>query len=828
MGRDRQLVGLWPVLLAVVSCLYSALLVWKVITAESLIDSSTRERLILDGARRATALADFLGERQSQAERLAESAEIEAYLASKALGMSDRYGLMAAIGMIEQHFAAVAGAARMRGHAGYRQISFLDDAGRLLSGYRDERSTGSYHFPDLSSIPGGVDVTPDGIVAVAPVHYKGRTAGTIATMGDISHLRRQLIVSADTSGNTSYLEFLLTLSGPVTPAVSEQPKFSKALIDALRDLPEGQLSSLSAVQSEMADGRNRWALRFPVGETGISLVTVVDSALFDGQIASRGTVLALMAVPVLLLLATALLEIERRRAVRLVSDNTGLEKEIARRSLLEDELRENGRRLESLTVALKISVERAEQASRSKSAFLSMISHEIRTPMNGILGMSQLLESDGLPDRKRAEYLRVLRESTQKLLSLLDDTIDISRAESGKFMLKAMPFSVHELVRDVITLLAAPAQTKKLQVSFRTLIPVVRHYEADAHRLQQMVTNLLSNAIKYTDRGSIVIEMIELPGGENGATALEISVSDTGVGLDPELLAKLFEPFTQGDQSITRRLGGAGLGLSIVRLIARSMGGDAGAASRPGGGSRFWFRVQVRCIEEKRSGQAEVKNPVRVPMPRSRHPFHVLIVNDAAGSHEFLTAEFDRYGLAWTCVTSGDEALRLVRTSAVFDLILMDLDIPDMDGWSCAQSIRAWERKHGINACPILACTAYVRDEDRKRCAEAGMNDFLTKPVSMEVLEKAFEQWIPAPVSDERMKFQSVRDVNEVNMSLRRLLGMLDQHLFDAMEEFDRFHEVLRDTALGARLDKLRASMLRLEFEVVSEELKQMAAENRW
>lgn len=382
--------------------------------------------------------------------------------------------------------------------------------------------------------------------------------------------------------------------------------------------------------------------------------------------------------------------------------------------------------------------EYAEAANLAKSRFLATMSHEIRTPMNGILGMSQLLLMDERLDSELRDYAQTVQASGQTLLALLNDILDLSKVEAGKVVLSPQLFAPAQLLEEVGLLFAQPASAKGLAIETCWLGPAA-YFEADTNRLRQILSNLIGNGIKFTKVGFVRIEGRVIEAG--GAQALlEFSVSDSGIGISPEQQARLFQPFSQADSSTTREYGGTGLGLSIVRSLARLMGGDAGVESVLGEGARFWFRIRVDAAGDGEASPCggEANLPAALEILRGQ----VLVVEDNLTNRKVVAALLEKLGLDPVCVTNGREALDFLQQGARPALILMDIQMPVMDGLEATRQIRAWEAGNGLSRLPIAALTANAFAEDSRKCREAGMDDFLAKPVNLAALKALMMRWL--------------------------------------------------------------------------------------
>jgi len=479
----------------------------------------------------------------------------------------------------------------------------------------------------------------------------------------------------------------------------------------------------------------------------------------------------------------------------------------------------------------------ANETSRMKSQFLANMSHEIRTPMNGVLGMAELLGDTDLTDTQR-EYIGIIQQSGNALLAIINDILDSAKIESGRIDLQETPFNIADVLKGVMQTVSPTAIKKNIRLSSEVDSRITSNVVGDPGRLRQVLLNLASNAVKFTNQGEVALK-VSLLSEDEEVYRLNFKVQDSGIGINPDSIAHIFQPFTQADNTNKRLYGGTGLGLTISSQIVQAMGGSIRVESREKEGSEFWFDLTLMKTEEqvqsleapapaaKKKKSRSITQAIRLAQ-KDGQKLSILLAEDNPVNQQVTTMQLKRLGIDADVAENGEEALQAIR-SKHYDVVLMDCQMPVMDGYEASREIR---RQFPESPVHIIALTANAMKEDRKKCLEAGMNDYLSKPLTAKDLAEALDRMNnntipPEPAEDENapsqaVDFERLREVtgddeqlfkdisNQYLDQADEIIGELDQAILAADREQTRklAHKLAGSSAtcgMNAVVEPLRA-----------------------
>jgi signal transduction histidine kinase/CheY-like chemotaxis protein len=449
----------------------------------------------------------------------------------------------------------------------------------------------------------------------------------------------------------------------------------------------------------------------------------IDDLIFHG-----GLLLITFLVAILFLLWRAY-ENKKRSNISLSVKNKEIEK-------AHKDIEEKNETLKYKNLELIEAKEKAESASQAKQKFLSNISHEIRTPLNAIIGLSEILMMEN-PKEEQVDLLKSIKFSGENLLVLINDILDFSKIEEGKIIIETTPFNIKHLLDNLKNTFKVKANSKRLKFSLQVDPDIPATLTGDPHRLSQILINLIDNALKFTEKGAINLDVGTVRKTESHIE-INFSVKDTGIGISKGEQERIFERFEQAKTDTSRKFGGSGLGLAIIRNLLKLQGTDIQVNSAPGKGSEFYFNLKFGISR----GEDSVPEPAKykAKKPSELSSVHILLVEDNEMNMKVAKRFLERWEYDIDTAENGLEALKKYKTKN-YDLILMDLHMPEMDGWEATKAIRKSNKVNSKNV-PIIALTADVMIEDLTKLYDMGMNDYITKPFKADELKSKIEKYL--------------------------------------------------------------------------------------
>jgi signal transduction histidine kinase/CheY-like chemotaxis protein len=728
--RNWGIAGFFAALMIVV---YLVLMVLTSYQTQVKLQDSLKGQLRQDAAKHASAIEHYLDERKNDLRYLSDAREISVYFENKALGMSMEYGLGSSLVDIATYFKYFVADRKATDRPIYTRIMMLDTNGSVLA---DTSGTSRFQQIALKSrIPfnrKNIDIEIDErrkneeIEINLPIIYKNKHSGYLVAYLSSNTLYERFI--RQPAENTSRVYFLNSGNLLLGPEINKSLGLAVSSLIHSSILKDGSLHQFN-VDGAGEKKTEKVAVQLPIASSPFSLVVVFP----EGEVYGSGS-------PWRIPLALAVLSL-------FVAGSTIIMFRSTTRNLL-----------------LKTRLEEAEAANYAKSRFLANMSHEIRTPMNGIIGMTDLLQKTKLSPLQ-LKYVDAAHRSGEILLSIINNILDLSKIEAGRTDLEKIPFSLRETIKSSSVLFAGKIKQKGLAYECTVSEDVPDALVGDSARFAQILNNLLGNAIKFTDSGKISVLASVMERYREYIT-LRFQVTDTGIGIPSESQSEIFSRFSQADVATTRKYGGTGLGLAIAKHLVELMGGGIGVESRSGAGSTFWFTCRFVLYPDPLPVVVPT-GPVKPFVSSRMDAVKVLLAEDNPINQEIGCAMLESLGCTVVLAETGTKAIEALEKED-FDLILMDCQMPEMDGYEAARIIRKIELKAaqsnpGRKRACIIALTANALMGDKEKCLAAGMDDYLAKPFTVHQIHTVMSRWLGVESETEGNKSSSSSSDQELN-----------------------------------------------------------------
>jgi signal transduction histidine kinase/ActR/RegA family two-component response regulator len=684
-------------------------------------------------------MGHFLDRVSTETEELVQRRVVSAYFANKALGLTMEYGLRISLLDLRQELASRLKRSLPSGHPVFCRMILVDRDTLVIWDSENPDAEPGAAWEELYAFPGEAWSSSGlALIHTVPCFIHEREVGRLLAYIPLDTVTGILNPPQDPVHSSSWLAWR---NGQPLTATCDQQDLAQ-----LRAVQDEGLATEGVLHTRFtsADGTNRSLLAAcsPLKEMPFQVIRIQSqddaAAGTDPRRILATLILALGAV----VGGSFMISRSQAREAALADQLVNETEQKKRFHAKNQELAEEVQKRQATEKRLRLAVEQAEEANRAKSQFLANMSHEIRTPLNGLLGLTELVLDDEV-DPSHREYLEIALDSGKSLLQIINDILDFSRIEAGRLDINPEAFSLPEMLNSITKSFRAALQNKELTLALDLASGIPDRMVGDPTRIRQVLVNLVGNAVKFTAEGGVTLKASWVPSSPRFGSMV-FQVSDTGIGIPPEKLDRIFEAFTQADGSTTRKFGGTGLGLTISCQLADLMQGTLTAESQVGQGSRFTFQIPMEVPADQPT-EADA-SPLDATDETDR-PLKILVAEDNEVNRFYIQKLLDHLGHEMVLVENGVLALEALEAQGPekFDLVLLDIQMPELDGLFTARIWREKELNSGLTRLPLIALTAHALEGDRQDCLDAGMDDFLTKPLNTEKLESALKRWGPRP-----------------------------------------------------------------------------------